>query len=113
MDTHSLSLVSRFSQVVQDERRLLVESIRILIEMEDLRLHLELGYSSVFSFLTEHFGLSNASAYRRHMSAKLTPRMPEVLERVESRVSLKELCLLEEVLTPASCGELRGRASTL
>ena len=113
MDTHSLSLVSRFSQVVQDERRLLVESIRILIEMEDLRLHLELGYSSVFLFLTEHFGLSNASAYRRHMAAKLTRRMPEVLEWLEAGVSLKKLSMLEEVLTPASCGELLGRAKKL
>src|SRR6266850_553348 len=113
MDTHSLSLVSRFSQVVQDERRLLVESIRILIEMEDLRLHLELGYSSVFLFLTEHFGLSNASAYRRHMAAKLTRRMPEVLEWLENGVSLKKLSMLEDVLNPENCGELLGRAKKL
>src|SRR4051812_22607419 len=101
MDAHASSVLSRFTLHVGNERRECVAMIRTLVELEDLGIHLELGYSSVFTFLTERFGLSNASAYRRTTTVALARRMPSVLSWLEDgRVSLKKVCLLKEVLTP-------------
>src|SRR5437870_10446542 len=104
MDAKSLSVLCRFTDLVTDERRLRTELLRTLIEIEDRRIHLELGHSSVFTFLTERFGFSNGSAYRRHVAAGLARRMPSLLRWLEDgRVSLKKLCLLKDVLTKENC----------
>src|SRR5438105_1548997 len=68
----------------------------------------------VFTFLTERFGFSNASAYRRHVAAGLARRMPSLLRWLEDgRVSLKKLCLLKDILTKENCESVLARAALL
>jgi len=79
MDTAALALLARLTTLHLDERRLLAEFIRTLAEVERKRIPEALGYSSILVFLMERFGLSKASAYRRHAAAELNLRIPTAL----------------------------------
>src|SRR5688572_22082240 len=74
----SHALTARLGELVATERRTIADFVLHLAELERRKLHLELGYSSTFSFCTQFLKLTNASAYRRTVAARLAARYSSI-----------------------------------
>ena len=62
-------LLARVQKLRGGERETTLEILRHLNEVERRKLHLTLGYSSMFVYCTEHLCYSESSAGRRVQSA--------------------------------------------
>jgi hypothetical protein len=70
----------------------------------------ELGYSSLFYFLTRELGLSKGAAYYRKTAAELVHAYPEVLAALrEGKLCLSSIVELAKVLTPENRAEVLPR----
>ena len=56
------TLIEDLKSMVADERKLLTTILHHLKEVEDRRLYLERGYSSLFAFITAELGYSESAA---------------------------------------------------
>jgi hypothetical protein len=63
-------LLSRVKDLVSRERAVTLEILVHLIEVERRRLHLGLGYASMFDYCTRHLGYSSSAASRRIQAAR-------------------------------------------
>lgn len=79
-----ITLINDLKTMVSQERKILTEILHYLREVERRRLYLERGYSSLFAFVTEELGYSEAAAYRRIQAMRLIQDLPEVEEKIES-----------------------------
>lgn len=77
-------LVVEVKEKVANERELLIEILHYLLEIEDRKLYLEMGFPSLFAFVTEELGYSEASAQRRIQAMRLIRDVPQVEEKLES-----------------------------
>ncbi len=87
MNFHSLSssaLLNTLKVKVENERKLLMEILYALEEVEQRKLHLELGYPDLYSFAMKELGYSSGAAYRRISAMRLLRTVPEVAPRLES-----------------------------
>jgi hypothetical protein len=96
------ALLDGLQRVVGAGRQLLAELLAHLCEVEDRRLHLDAGYSSMFAYCTGRLRLSEDEAYRRIEVARLARRVPRVYSLIaEGRLSLSAAALLKPyILTP-------------
>lgn len=79
-------------RLVRVERRITNEILRILNLAHEQRSYLELGFSSMFDWLTRGFGYSNGAAYRRIEAARLLKSVPAASEKLaDGRVNLTTL----------------------
>src|SRR5688572_5946283 len=105
-------LVGRLVQIGSQERGLLVEFLRDLAELDRRKTVLDLGFSSLFSFCTDHLGLTKASAFRRTPAARLLARFPLVAEYLaDGRLNLTTLVELRDVLDEPHLVEILDRAA--
>jgi 5-methylcytosine-specific restriction endonuclease McrA len=105
-------LVGRLVQIRKEERSLLVELLRHLAELDRRKTVLALGFPSLFSFCTDHLGLTKASAFRRTTAARLLGRFPLVAEYLaDGRLNLTTLVELRDVLDEAHLVEILNRAA--
>ena len=89
------------------ENKLKAQVIMHLIEIEDRELHLQQGYSSLFSYCREVLHLSESAAGRRIAAAKAIRKYPDLYELlVAQRLSLATLSLVSSRLTPENKNEL-------
>src|SRR5678816_4253810 len=79
-DVPASALTARLYEIRTEERALLVEFLHYLNELDRRKTVLELGFSSLFVFCTEHLGPSNGTAYRRTTAARLLARFPILRE---------------------------------
>ena len=79
-------LITEFKDLVGKERQLQVKILHYLRIIENRKIYLALGFSSLFVFLTEEIGYSEATAYRRILAMRLIQDMPEVEEKLEKGV---------------------------
>jgi hypothetical protein len=108
----SEALTSQLGKLLGSERALLLDFLRHLGELDRRRLCLELGYGSLFAYLTEHLRLSKACAYRRVTAARLLTRFPAIADLLaDGRLCLTTLCLLKDVLSDESEAEILERAA--
>jgi 5-methylcytosine-specific restriction endonuclease McrA len=77
-------LIESFSFHIQSERKITNLVLLHINEVESRKLHLSLGFSSMFEYLTRSFGYSESSAYRRIQAARLLKSVPEVSEKLQS-----------------------------
>jgi len=77
-------LLKNTSHLVQEERRITLELIEHLREIQMRRLHESLGYSSLHAFVTGHLGLSEGAAQRRISALYLSKELPEVTQKIQS-----------------------------
>ncbi len=78
-----------------------------LAEVDERRLHLELGFQSLFAYCTKELGMCEATAGRRIVAARICGRFPGIFERVASgALQLSTLCALNQYLTPENAREL-------
>jgi hypothetical protein len=88
-----------------------------LAAVEERRLHLEAGSSSLFDYCIHRLGLSESEAFHRITAARLARRFPVIFGLIERRaVHLSAVCLLRDYLTPENHRELldeaRGKLSS-
>ncbi len=77
-------LVLKTKNLVSEERKLTLEILHLLREVEKRRLHLELGFGSLHEFTVKELGFDDASAARRVAAMRLVTDIPEVEEKLES-----------------------------
>lgn len=77
-------LINNLTSLVRDERRRLAILLECLKEVDCRKLYLQLGYSSLFSYMTEELKYSPASAQRRIDAARLLKDIPEIKTEIAS-----------------------------
>lgn len=77
-------LLSTLKLLVGNERKLLMEILYSLQEVETRSLHLEMGYPNLYTFAIKELGYSSGSAYRRISAMRLLKSVPEVASKLAS-----------------------------
>ena len=78
-----------------------------LAECDERRLHVDLGFPSLFAYCIESLGFCEATAWRRITAARMCRRFPEAFALVAcGSLHLSALCSLKPYLEPDNAGEL-------
>jgi hypothetical protein len=106
-DRSDEELLSDVTMIVGSQRELTARLVAHLAEIEERRLHLLAGFSSVFEFCQQKLGMSEGEAFRRILAARLGRRFPVVYSLLASgQVNLSTLELVREWLTEENHAEL-------
>jgi hypothetical protein len=106
------ALLSLLHVIVGSHRRVTVELILHLGEVDARRLHVDKGFSSLFSYCVELLHFSEDEACRRIEAARLARRFPAIYPLLETAaVSLTVLGLLKPHLTDNNHRELLAGVS--
>lgn len=90
---------SRLARLVRTERKITNEILRLVRLADERKLHLELGFSSLFDWMTKGLGYSESAAQRRISSARLVGAVPAALEKIETgAVNLTTLAKAQTVI---------------
>jgi 5-methylcytosine-specific restriction endonuclease McrA len=93
-------LVLHLHGAVRGEHGFTVQVLLDLNEMYDRRLHLDLGYSSLFDYCTRCLEYSRSAAGRRIQAARCIRHFPETLQMLLKReLSLSTISFVEPILT--------------
>lgn len=77
-------LESRLGRLIRTERKITHEILKLIGLADERRMYLERGYSSLFDWLTRHFGYSEPAAQRRIQAARLLRAAPAAAGKIES-----------------------------
>jgi len=100
-------LLAGLSALVRQSDELTAQVLAHLVELEDRMLHLELGFTSLFSYCVEALGMSEGAAGRRVAAPRVCRRFSGAFERVARGQShLCALCALAPHLTADNATEL-------
>ncbi|MEO7165370.1 MAG: hypothetical protein ABI041_20790, partial [Bdellovibrionia bacterium] len=77
-------LLNRTLALVAEERKITIELIKFLREVERRMLYSELGFSSLWEFCVKRLGLSEGSAQRRISAMRLVRDVPVAAESLAS-----------------------------
>jgi hypothetical protein len=103
-------LLSRVKDLVSRERATTLEILVHLNEVERRRLHLGLGYPSLFEYCVRHLGYSSSAAGRRVSVARCIRNNPEVYGLLEkNEINLSSIALVASILTGENKGDLLAR----
>jgi len=83
---NSETIVEELKKCVADERRNTRRIIELLESVERLRIYAEMGYFSMFEFVTQELGYSESAAQRRINVMRLCRSVPEAKEKIEKGV---------------------------
>lgn len=93
------ALAEKLSLAVREERRLTVEVLHLLREVERRELFARLGFSSLFSYCVDHSKYSESAAQRRIVAMRALRELPELEEKIETgKLSLSVLAMTESSL---------------
>lgn len=93
-------LLDTTARVAGDEQRTTAELVGLLAELDTRKLYLGEGYSSLFTYCTQHLRLSESAAYGRITAARTARRFPTVFTRLANGdVTLTTVGLLGAHLT--------------
>ncbi len=117
MSLQSLSnhaILSRARRLARCERSLTLRVLPCLNEIERRKLHLEMGYRSLFHFCTSALGYSASAAGRRIQTARAVARYPEILDLLASnQANLTTISMVSRILNDANkddiLQQIRGR----
>ena len=70
--------------LVTKEREVLVQLLHHLKEIDNRKLYSDLGYSSLFVYMTKGLGYSESAAGRRIQAARLLRSHPEIETKIEN-----------------------------
>ena len=100
-------LLARVNTLAHEERRATAALIAALAELDERRLYLGQGYTSLFAYCTEALSLSEDAAYNRIRAARVAAKWPIVLDMVaDGSLSVTVVRLLSDVLTNTNHEEL-------
>ncbi len=103
-------LSDRLAVLLRREHGALADFLVALADFDQRQAWRELGYSSLFVYLTRHLGVSNGSAHYRSVAARLVQRHPAVLEALrEGKICFSVMVELSKVLTLENEAEVLPR----
>lgn len=106
----SHELLSRTKALTIQERRLTLNLLLHLNEVERRRLFLKRGHASMFTYCTSGLGYSASAAKRRICTARCIVRFPEVLGLLKSNdVNLSTVTQVSRILRPDNAGAVLAR----
>ena len=83
-------------KLVGEERAIAAKLFVLFSEIESRRLHLALGYSSMFEYLVKEHRFSESEAYRRVSALRLGREVPASLTMIENgSLTLTNACQLQ------------------
>ena len=95
------ALLAELRRLAASERRATVEVVRALAEVDERRLYLAEGCSSLFTYCTQVLRFSEHAAYGRIEAARAAKRFPAILDRLaDGSLTLTAVNLLSAHLTP-------------
>ncbi len=104
-------LLARVKHLVERERGATASLVAHLAELDQRRLYLAEGCSSLFAYCTQVLYLSESAAYRRIEAARMVRRFPVILEMLEQgSVNLTTVVLLGTHLTKENHQEVLKEA---
>jgi hypothetical protein len=102
--------ISHLAGLLAREREALAEVISELADFDQRRCWEELGYPSLFEFLTRELRLSRGAAFYRTKAVWLVQRFPEVLPAIrEGKLYINSIAEVARVLTPENLPEVLPR----
>ena len=105
-------LLAALSSLVRRENDSLSDLLAHLAELDERRLCVALGYSSLFAYCREALGFCKSSAGRRIAAARVCRKYPEAFERVaKGELQLCVLSMLGQYLTSENAVELFAPAA--
>jgi 5-methylcytosine-specific restriction endonuclease McrA len=100
-------LAERILETRDSERKLEVEFLLYIREIEKRDLHLEWGYSSLFTYLVKYLGYSEGGASRRVRVSRLIEEYPEIVEMLKGgSTNLTSLSYVAKILRSDNSGEI-------
>jgi hypothetical protein len=100
-------LLAGLSDLVRRSNELTGDVLAHLAELEERKLHLELGFASIFAYCVGALGMSEGAAGRRVTGARVCRRFPEAFALVaRGELHLSALCELGPYLNPENASEL-------
>jgi hypothetical protein len=107
MQVSDQELLSRIESLARNEHEMTVDVLLHMNEVERRRLHLTLGYGTMFDFATRHLRYSSSAAGRRIQVARCIARHPELLVPLRGReINLSTIGLIAGVLDAGNVKEL-------
>mgnify|MGYP006284314227 CR=1 FL=1 len=103
-------LLNELSTLNDRERKLKVRILFYLREIDRRRLHLELGFSSMFDFCTNYLRYSRSAACRRIRAARCMGRFPEIALMLQAgELSVSTAALASGIINPGNKREILNR----
>src|SRR5450432_1644805 len=103
----NVELLAELSALVARQNDLTGDLLAHLAELDERRLHLDLGHPSLFAYCTESLALSEPAAGRRIAAARVCRRFPEAFELVaRGELHLSALCALGKHIDTSNATEL-------
>src|SRR5258706_2037062 len=100
-------LLAGLSDLVRRCNEVTGDVLAHLAELEERKLHLELGFTSTFAYCVEALGMSEGAAGRRVTGARVCRRFPEAFALVaRGELHLSALCELASHLNLENASEL-------
>src|SRR6187431_1906781 len=104
-------LVDSLRNLETRHRQTMAAIVAHLIEMEERRLHLRLGYSSLFDYCQRALGLSEDESYRRMTVARLARQVPAIVDGLaDGSLHMSGVALLRPHLRAENAEELLALA---
>src|SRR5450432_3850216 len=100
-------LLKGLSLLVRRHNELTADILAHLVEVEARRLHVDLGFPSLFAYCTRALHLSDTAAGRRIAAARICRGFPQVFELVaRAELHLSALCSMQPHLNEENAAEL-------
>src|SRR5436190_21965269 len=85
-------IVDLTKDLIKKENILSVQILKNIQEMFEQKIHLEMGYSSMFVFCVKELGMSETSAQRRYDALKISQFVPNLPDKIASgQISLSRV----------------------
>ena len=106
-------LLAETARIARSEQRFTIKLLFHLNEISRRKVHLDMGYSSLWDYCTKELKYSPSGAGRRIAAARCIRRFPEVLAMLEAReINLCTLAMIEPILNednaPSILERIRG-----
>jgi len=89
-------LDEKLKALVKTERKITHEILLLIQTLDLTKSYRELGYASLFEYLTKEVGYSEGSAQRRISSARLLKEIPQIEEDLKTgELNLTQVCLAQ------------------
>ncbi|MFS4458246.1 HNH endonuclease [Bdellovibrio sp. HCB2-146] len=99
----NLELLGRLEKLVRTERKITHLILCHINEFESRKLYAEMGFDSVFKYLTQHLGYGEDSAYRRLQAARLLKSVPQAAGKIEDgSLNLTQLTQVQKCIRQES-----------
>ena len=107
---HARDLSKRLSDLLRREHVAMADFLVALADFDRRKLWVELGHSSLFSYLHRELGLSKGAAFYRKTAAELVQRFPEIVAPLaDGRLCLTVVCELAKVIAPENRDQVLPR----